>query len=118
MIVILVFRRKELEMETAEIVVIGATILGLVSRVFVPWMIERIRRPDDPALKWAWRYVWPQLLSVVVLVLVAPLVVSNIEQVLTMGVVAAYVFGWGAADIGKTLFLDGSDAVRKIRNGD
>ena len=73
--------------------------LGLVSRIFVPWLNERRLNPDNA--KWSWRYVWPQLIGVVVVVLLLPLVLSNLETIgeLTFGV--AYVAGWGAADIGR-----------------
>ena len=40
---------------------------GVLARVFVPWLIVRYKRPDDPDSKWTWRYIFPQLIAVVVL---------------------------------------------------
>ncbi len=72
---------------------------GVVSRIFVPWLNERRLNPDNA--KWSWRYVWPQLIAVVVVTLLLPLVLSNVETVGEMAFSAAYVIGWGAADIGR-----------------
>ena len=81
--------------------------LGVVSRIFVPWLAVRRDNPDKA--DWSWRYLWPQLISVVVVALLLPLVLSNLESIGTMAFSASYIIGWGAADIGR--FVDKS--VRK-----
>ncbi len=72
---------------------------GVVSRIFVPWLNERRLNPENA--KWSWPYVWPQLIAVVVVALLLPLVLSNIEGMGEMAFSTTYVIGWGAADIGR-----------------
>ena len=72
---------------------------GVISRIFVPWLNERRLNPDDA--KWTWRYVWPQAIAVVVVVLLLPLVLSNVETIGAMSFGPAYLVGWAAADIGR-----------------
>ena len=78
--------------------------LGVISRIFVPWLAARRNNPDSA--DWSWRYLWPQLISVVVVALLLPLVLSNLESVGAMPFSASYIVGWGAADIGR--FVDKS----------
>lgn len=87
--------------------------LGVLARVFVPWLIVRIKKPDDPESKWSWRYIWPQLVAVLVLLLVAPILMDDPEALTDMRPVMAYIVGWGTADLGKTLFLDVPSLARK-----
>ena len=75
---------------------------GVVSRVFIPWLNARRVNPGEA--QWNWRYVWPQLLAVVIIVLGLPLVLSNVENVGSLGFAAAYLIGWAVADVGR--FLD------------
>ena len=72
---------------------------GVISRIFVPWLNERRNNPDNA--KWSWRYVWPQLVAVAVVALLLPLVLSSLESIGAMPFGAAYISGWGAADIGR-----------------
>ena len=85
---------------------------GVLARVFVPWLIVRYKRPDDPDSKWTWRYIFPQLIAVVVLLLVAPILMDDPEALTEMRPVMVYILGWGTADIGKTIFLDVPNLVR------
>jgi hypothetical protein len=73
--------------------------LGVLSRIFVPWLVAR---KQDPTLSWSWRYIWPQLVTAVIIGLVLPLFV-DLAAVATMALPAAYIAGWGAADVGRTL---------------
>ena len=73
--------------------------LGGFSRVFVPWLIAR---RQDPGLSWSWRYVWPQLVTLLVVALLLPLTV-DLETVSKLEITPAYVVGWGAADIGRLI---------------
>lgn len=73
--------------------------LGVLSRIFVPWLIARKR---DPSLSWSWRFIWPQLVMAAVIGLVLPLFV-DLASVAGMSLPAAYIAGWGAADVGRTL---------------
>ncbi len=92
-------------------VVLGVFLLGVVARVFVPWLIVRSKDPANG--KWSWKYFWPQLIAVLVLLLVAPIVAPDIEEVGQLSVVPAYILGWGTADLGKTLFLDVGGLIRR-----
>ena len=71
--------------------------LGIASRIFVPWLIER---RDDPSLSWQWSYVWPQLVSFVVMALMLPVLVSDLADISTLELQFAFLVGWGAADVG------------------
>lgn len=72
---------------------------GVISRIFVPWLTARRNNPDTA--DWSWRYIWPQLIGVVVVALLLPLVLSNLESIGALPFSAAYLVGWGAADIGR-----------------
>ena len=73
--------------------------VGLAARVFVPWLAKRRYDPDNA--KWQWRYLWPQVLGFVLLLVVLPLIVSDLRAIYDMPAQAAWVLGWGAADIGR-----------------
>ena len=53
-------------------------LVGAVARIFLPFLIAR---RDDPSLSWEWRYVWPQLLSLGIFVLLLPLLVDDLANV-------------------------------------
>lgn len=86
---------------------------GVGARILVPWLLVRYQKPDDPESKWSWRYIWPQLIAVLILILVAPILMDDPEALTEMRPVMAYIVGWGTADIGKTLFLDIPKVARK-----
>ena len=65
-------------------------VLGIVSRILVPWLIAR---RDDPSLSWTWRYIWPQLVSFVVIVLMLPLLVSDLANVSTLELQVSFLVG-------------------------
>ncbi len=73
--------------------------IGLLSRIFVPWLNERRLNPDEA--QWSWRYVWPQLIGVVIAALLIPLVVSDLESIASLAFGSAWLIGWAAADIGR-----------------
>jgi len=73
--------------------------IGLLSRIFVPWL--NVRRLDPENAKWSWRYVWPQLIAVVIAALLLPLVVSDLVAIGGMAFGPAWLIGWAAADIGR-----------------
>lgn len=72
---------------------------GVLSRVFVPWLVAR---KQDPSLSWSWRFIWPQFVTAAVVGLVLPLIV-DLASVAGMSLPAAYIAGWGAADVGRTV---------------
>ena len=72
---------------------------GILSRILVPWLIAR---RDDPSLSWTWRYIWPQLVSFVVIVLMLPLLIANLADISSYDLQVAFLVGWGAADVGRT----------------
>jgi hypothetical protein len=80
---------------------------GVVSRIFIPWLNSRRVNPDEA--KWSWRYVWPQLVAVLIVALGLPLVLTNVEGVGQLSFAPAYLIGWAVADVGR--FVD--KAVRK-----
>lgn len=85
---------------------VGAFGLGALAKLFVPWLIKRYRNPEAEDAKWNWRYFWPQLVAFAIVVLMAPVLSPDIESVLQMTPVMAYLAGWGLGDQAKTLILD------------
>ena len=77
-------------------------LLGLAARIFIPWLTARKDNPDGA--KWAWKYVWPQLLTFALVLIVLPLVISDLEKVFSMQWQSAWLLGWGAADLGRKTF--------------
>ena len=76
--------------------------VGVLARVFVPWLAKRRQDPENA--KWTWKFVWPQLLSVVLIFLLLPLVVSDLQSVGGLPWQAAWLAGWAAADIGRETY--------------
>lgn len=74
--------------------------LGVLSRVFVPWLNARRANPDEA--KWSWRFVWPQIIAVAIVLLLLPLLLgTSLESVGDMTFVSAYLSGYAVADIGR-----------------
>lgn len=76
--------------------------LGVVSRIFIPWLNARRVNPDEA--QWSWRYIWPQLVSVAIVALGLPLVLGSVEGIGALAFVPAYLIGWAVADVGR--FVD------------
>jgi len=70
-----------------------------MSRIFIPWLNERRLNPENA--QWSWRFVWPQLVAVVIVFLGLPLALSSVENVGSLAFAAAYLVGWGVADVGR-----------------
>lgn len=77
-------------------------LLGVLSRIFIPWLNARRLNPEKA--DFSWPFVWPQLAAVVIVALGLPLVITNIEAVGQLALTSAYLIGWGAADVGR--FVD------------
>lgn len=93
-------------METLNWLAIGAFGLGALAKLFVPWLLKRYRNPDSADSAWNWRYFWPQLVAFGIVLLVAPLIVNDLDTISALPPVAAYLSGWGLGDQAKTLVLD------------
>lgn len=91
-----------MEMETANIMALVSLLIGLAARVFVPWLAARRLDPENAG--WDWKFVWPQLLGFGIIVLLLPLLISDLSVVLEMPAQAAWLVGWGAADIGRKTY--------------
>lgn len=89
-------------MEVGAFVSLGALLVGLLARVFLPWLVVRRDNPDKA--KWAWKYVWPQLLSFALVLIALPLVISDLESIVILKPQAAWLLGWGAADLGRKVY--------------
>ncbi len=74
-------------------------VIGVFSRVFLPWLNERRKNPDLP---WSWRYIWPQLVTAVIVLALVPLF-FNLQNLDTMKPIPAYLSGWAAADVGREI---------------
>ena len=89
-------------METVLTMGMGSLLVGLLARVLVPWLAKR--REDPEGAQWSWRFVWPMMLSFGILLLLVPLLVGELETVAQMPAQAAWLVGWGAADIGRKTY--------------
>lgn len=76
--------------------------MGVVSRIFIPWLNARRVNPDEA--QWSWRYIWPQLVAVAIVALGLPLVLGSVEGIGELAFVPAYLIGWAVADVGR--FVD------------
>ena len=76
--------------------------IGVVARVFVPWLAKRRENPEKA--QWSWRFVWPQLVSVVLIFLVLPIVIGDLSSISRLPWQAAWLAGWAAADIGRETY--------------
>lgn len=71
---------------------------GIAARIAIPWF--QVRRAD-PSLSWQWRYVWPEILGFLIVVLGLPMLVPDLQEVvLSLNWQAAWVVGVGAAEAG------------------
>ncbi len=84
-------------------------VFGVICRVFLPWLIAR---RDDPTLSWSWRYIWPQLVTAVIVLILVPLF-FDLDSLGTMKPIAAYLSGWAAADVGREVDKFLVKALRK-----
>ena len=75
---------------------------GLALRVFIPWLAKRQQDPENA--KWNMKYVWPQVLAVVLVALLLPLTIADLSSLGDIPAQAAWVLGWGAADIGRKTY--------------
>jgi hypothetical protein len=75
---------------------------GLGARVLVPWLAVRQQNPDGAV--WDWRFVWPQVLSFVILILMLPLLVEDLAGIHETPAQAAWLLGWGAGDVGRKAY--------------
>ena len=72
---------------------------GILARILVPWLIAR---REDASLSWSWGYIWPQMVSFVVIVLMLPLLIADLAEIGFYDLQVAFLVGWGAADVGRT----------------
>lgn len=77
-------------------------LVGLAARIVVPWLAVRQQDPENAA--WSWRFVWPMLLSFGIVVLLLPLIIQDLESIRELPYQAAWLVGWGAADIGRKAY--------------
>ena len=71
--------------------------IGIIARIVVPFLMER---RENPELKWDMKYVWPQIISFVIIALMLPVIVPNLESIAVLDYQAAFLVGWAAGDIG------------------
>lgn len=79
-----------------------ALALGLIARVFVPWLAKRLETPQEA--KWQWKYVWPQVVAVGLLLLLLPLLVDDLAGMSGVPWQLAWLSGWAAGDIGRKTY--------------
>jgi hypothetical protein len=72
--------------------------LGIISRILVPFLLKR---RQDPLAPWDWRYVYGQLITVMVVCLVLPFTIPDLVAITNMAPVEAYITGWFVADLGR-----------------
>ena len=77
-------------------------VLGVLARVFVPWLAKRREKPEEA--KWSWNFVWPQLVSVALIFLLLPLLIGDLSGLGGLPWQAGWLAGWAAADIGRETY--------------
>ena len=81
-------------------------VVGVIARIFVPFLIERQK---DPLLGWDFKkYVIPQLIGFTIIALMLPVIIPNLDSISDLDLQAAFLAGWAAGDIGNVgrKFLD------------
>ena len=91
-----------------EILAWASLFIGLVARVFVPFLSKRRNNPD-PVLWNFKKYVLPQLLSLGLVILVLPLIITELSSMGEVPYQAAWLVGWGAGDVGRKTYKALSD---------
>ena len=76
--------------------------VGVLARIFVPWLAKRRENPEQA--QWKWTFVWPQLISVVLIFLLLPLLIGDLVGLGGLPWQAAWLAGWAAADIGRETY--------------
>lgn len=71
--------------------------VGEIARIVVPFLLER---RENPELSWDMMYVWPMLISFVIISLMLPVIVPNLGSIADLDYQAAFLVGWAAGDIG------------------
>ncbi len=72
-------------------------LLGIVARIAIPWF--QVRR-DDPTVSWSWPYVWPEILGFFIVIIGLPMLVPDLQSILTLPWQASWLIGVGAAEAG------------------
>ncbi len=88
--------------------------LGAFGRILLPFLYER---RDNPDLKWEWRYVYGQAISLIIFVLVLPVLVDNLAGIVDLELQQAFLVGYGAAAFGRLGDKRISEVVEVVRNG-
>lgn len=71
--------------------------VGILARIIVPFLVER---REEPELSWDMKYVWPQVISFIIIALMLPVIVPNLESIADLTYQVAFLAGWAAGDIG------------------
>lgn len=73
--------------------------LGVIGRVVIPYIQERLR--SDEPLKFDWRFVVGQLVAAVVALI--PLIAGEewLDKVGSLSWLGSLLYGWGSGDIGR-----------------
>ena len=77
-------------------------LFGLLSRIFIPWLAKR--QKDPISAKWSWKYVLPQIVSFLLVVLLLPLLINDLQLILDVSVQEGWLIGWGVGDIGRKTY--------------
>ena len=79
--------------------------LGFVARIFVPYLLEKMRQPEP--MKFDWLYVRGQLAGAIVALIPTLAGGELLTQIGTLGWLAAFAVAYFGADIGR--------AIQKVR---
>ena len=79
---------------------------GEAARVFVPWLAKRRNDPTgENGSKWNFKkYVLPQLISLLLVILLMPLIIPDLNTMGDIPYQAAWMVGWAAGDIGRKTY--------------
>lgn len=88
-------------------------LLGAVARIFLPFLMKLRNTPDLSWTDFDMRYIWPQLISLVIFVLVLPVLVSDLAGIGGLALQEAFLIGYGAAAFGRLA----DNGIEVVRNG-
>jgi hypothetical protein len=73
-------------------------IAGILARMLIPWLVKVYESQNG--FNWEWKYLRGQAISVVIIFIALPLLLSDIKDVVNWAPQAAFLAGYGAAEIG------------------
>jgi hypothetical protein len=77
---------------------------GILARMFIPWLVLLYKgRNEEAAVSWEWHYLRGQAIAAAIVFLGLPVLVGDLLAVGGWEFQAAFLAGYGAADVGRLI---------------